>query len=78
MRAVIGQTIQLDSVPFTVVGVMSPAFEFPTSTNVEVWTPLAFDPKDMHGRSRRARSLTVIGRMRHATRRQAGARGSAA
>src|SRR6188474_803494 len=60
---VIGQTIQLDSVPFTVVGVMSPAFEFPTSTNVEVWTPLAFDPKDMHGRSRRARSLTVVGRI---------------
>ncbi len=60
---VIGQTIQLDSVPYTVVGVMSPAFEFPTSTNVEVWTPLAFDPKDMHGRSRRARSLTVVGRI---------------
>lgn len=60
---VIGRAIQLDSVPYTVVGVMPPAFEFPTSTNVEVWTPLAFDPKDMHGRSRRARSLTVIGRM---------------
>ncbi len=42
---------------------MPPAFEFPTSTNVEAWTPLAFDPKDMHGRSRRARSLTVVGRM---------------
>ena len=49
--------------PFTVVGVMPPAFEFPTSTKVEVWTPLAFDPKDMHGRSRRARSLTVVGRI---------------
>ncbi len=61
--SVIGRTIQLDSVPFTVVGVMPPAFEFPTSTNVEVWTPLAFDPKDMHGRSRRARSLTVVGRI---------------
>lgn len=60
----IGRPIQLDSVPYTVVGVMPPAFEFPTSTNVEVWTPLAFDPKDMHGRSRRARSLTVVGRMR--------------
>src|SRR6186713_1401992 len=61
--SVIGKAIQLDSVPYTVVGVMPPAFEFPTSTNVEAWTPLAFDPKDMHGRSRRARSLTVIGRM---------------
>ncbi|MBY0493007.1 MAG: ABC transporter permease [Cyanobacteria bacterium] len=61
--SIIGKTIQLDSVPYTVVGVMPPAFEFPTSTNVEAWTPLAFDPKDMHGRSRRARSLTVVGRM---------------
>ena len=61
--SVIGRSIQLDSVPYTVVGVMPPAFEFPTSTNVEAWTPLAFDPKDMHGRSRRARSLTVVGRM---------------
>jgi putative ABC transport system permease protein len=61
---VIGQTIQLDSVPFTVVGVMPASFEFPTSTNVEVWTPLAFDPKDLHGRSRRARSLTVVGRIK--------------
>ena len=62
-RSIIGKTIQLDAVPFTVVGVMSPAFEFPTSTKVEAWTPLAFDPKDMHGRSRRARSLTVVGRI---------------
>ena len=71
--SVIGKTIQLDSVPYTVVGVMPPAFEFPTSTNVEVWTPLAFDPKDMHGRSRRARSLTVVGRMGDGVTAQAGA-----
>ncbi len=61
--AIVGKTIQLDAVPFTVVGVMPPAFEFPTSTTVEVWTPLAIDPKDLHGASRRARSLTVVGRM---------------
>src|SRR5918993_4861427 len=61
--SVVGRTIQLDSVPFTIVGVMSPAFEFPTSTDVEVSTPMAFDPKDVHGRSRRARSLTVVGRI---------------
>jgi putative ABC transport system permease protein len=61
-RTVVGMPIQLDGVPFTVVGVMPPGFEFPTATNVEVWTPLAFDPKDLHGASRRARSLTVVGR----------------
>lgn len=61
--SIVGRTINLDSVPYTVVGVMPSSFEFPTSTNVAVWTPLAFDPKDLHGASRRARSLTVIGRM---------------
>lgn len=61
--SIVGRTINLDSVPYTVVGVMPSTFEFPTSTNVAVWTPLAFDPKDIHGASRRARSLTVIGRM---------------
>jgi putative ABC transport system permease protein len=61
--AVIGTTITLDTLPFTVVGVMPPGFEFPTATTAEAWAPLAFDPKDMHGRSRRARSLMVVGRL---------------
>jgi putative ABC transport system permease protein len=61
--AIVGSSIKLDTVPFTVVGVMPPGFEFPTATTVEAWAPLAFDPKDLHGRSRRARSLTVVGRL---------------
>ncbi len=60
---IVGTSIQLDSQAYTVVGVMPPGFEFPTSTNVQVWTPLAFDPKDLHGQSRRARSLMVVGRI---------------
>ena len=61
--AVAGTTIQLDGVAFTVAGVMPAGFEFPTASNVDVWTPLAFDPKDIHGASRRARSLTVVARL---------------
>lgn len=61
--AAIGTTIQLDAVPFTVAGVMPAGFEFPTASSVDVWTPLAFDPKDIHGASRRARSLTVVARL---------------
>ncbi len=61
--AIVGRTIQLDSVPYTVVGVMPSGFEFPTATKVEVWTPLAFNPKDIHGPMRRARMSTVIGRV---------------
>ncbi len=61
--SIVGKTIQLDSLPITVVGVMPAGFEFPTATNAEVWLPLAFDPKDLHGSSRRARSLMVVGRL---------------
>ena len=56
--------IDLDAEPYTVVGIMPPGFEFPTSTSVELWTPLAFDPNDVHGRSR---SLTLVGRMTSGT-----------
>src|SRR6266540_4075058 len=61
--AVIGQTIQLDAQPYTIVGVMPDEFDFPPGGNIDVWTPLSFDPNDGHGRSRKARSLNVIGRM---------------
>ena len=59
----IGRTIQLDALPFTIVGVMPAEFDFPPSGNVDVWTPLSFDPNDAHGRSRKARSLNVVGRL---------------
>src|SRR5258706_439743 len=61
--SVIGQSIQLDAQPYTVVGVMPASFDFPPSAHVDVWTPLSFDPNDAHGRSRKARSLSVVGRL---------------
>jgi putative ABC transport system permease protein len=61
-RGIVGRTIQLDAQAVTVVGVMPPGFEFPTSTPVDAWAPLAFNLKDVHGASRRARSLMVVGR----------------
>jgi putative ABC transport system permease protein len=61
--AIVGTAIKLDTLPVTVVGVMPRGFEFPTSTTVDAWAPLAFDPKDLHGQSRRARSLMVVGRL---------------
>ena len=60
---VIGDTMDLDAEPYTIVGVMPPDFEFPPGGNAQIWTPLSFDPNNLHGRSRRARSLTVIGRL---------------
>jgi putative ABC transport system permease protein len=60
---VIGRTIQLDAQPYTVVGVMPAEFDFPPGGNIDIWTPLSFDPNDAHGRSRKARSLNVVGRL---------------
>jgi putative ABC transport system permease protein len=59
----IGRTVQLDALPYTIVGVMPAEFDFPPSGNVDIWTPLSFDPNDAHGRSRKARSLNVIARL---------------
>lgn len=61
--SVIGRKIQLDAQPYTVVGVMPPQFDFPPSGDIDIWTPLSFDPNDQHGRSRRARALNVVGRL---------------
>ena len=61
--SVIGRTIRLDVEPYEVVGVMGAGFEFPPSAESDIWTPLTFDPNDRHGQSRRARSLSVIGRL---------------
>ncbi len=59
----IGRTIQLDSQPYTIIGVMPADFDFPPSGHVDIWTPLSFDPNDQHGRSRKARALNVVGRL---------------
>jgi putative ABC transport system permease protein len=61
--SVIGRSIQLDAIPYTVVGVMAAEFDFPPSADVDIWTPLSFDPNDMHGRSRKGRSLNVVARL---------------
>jgi putative ABC transport system permease protein len=62
-EGLVGTTVVLGGDAHSIVGIMPPGFEFPTATAVEVWTPLAFDPNDAHGRSRRSRSLMVVGRM---------------
>jgi putative ABC transport system permease protein len=61
--AAIGAKMSLDSQPYTVVGVMPAAFDFPPGGNIDIWTPLSFDPNDQHGRSRKARALNVVGRL---------------
>jgi predicted permease len=39
-RDILGKTVPLDGVPYTVIGVMPPHFRFPVYENQAVWTPL--------------------------------------
>ncbi|HEV2419212.1 MAG TPA: ABC transporter permease [Terriglobia bacterium] len=57
---IIGKTIHLDSVPYTVTGVM-PAWLHP---GTDVWTPFALNEPRFSPRSPRWAILTVIGRLK--------------
>jgi putative ABC transport system permease protein len=58
--SILQRTIQLDSIPYTIVGVAPAGFSFPYTT--EVWAPLAFDAET--AANRRQRFLTVVGRLK--------------
>ena len=47
---IIGKAIRLEHVPFTVVGVMGPNFQFPTR-DTQLWTPLTINPADFQTRT---------------------------
>jgi predicted permease len=59
--AILGQTISLDSRPYTVIGVMPASFDF-TADSEALWIPIAFTPerKGMHDEH----FLTVYARLR--------------
>jgi putative ABC transport system permease protein len=44
-RAIIGRTIQLNGLPYTVLGVMPPEFQYRTS-EFALWTPLDVNPRE--------------------------------
>jgi putative ABC transport system permease protein len=45
LSSVIGTTVRLNGVPYTIVGVMPPGFKFPQ--NAELWVPIRFTQKDL-------------------------------
>ena len=58
---VIGRVIRLDGAPYTVVGVMPPAYRFP-SRESEAWIPLMSDPQDWADRTNSF--LKVVARLK--------------
>jgi len=59
-RTVVGKSIDLDSVRYTVVGVMPPWFNYPKG--IEIWTPLDMSPQNLGTRG--SHSYMAIGRLR--------------
>ena len=59
-RAAVGREIQLNGLPYTVIGVMPERFDYPTYT--EVWAPWIADPREARA-ERSAGTLEVIGRL---------------
>jgi putative ABC transport system permease protein len=57
--AVVGRTISINNLPYTVVGVMPPRFRFPRRS--EIWIPMA--PISSNDK-REARSVLMIGRLK--------------
>src|ERR1044072_7890415 len=57
---VVGRTLTLNGESYTVIGVMPPDFRFYAKT--DVWTPLAFDPKEAS--ESHSNYLEVIGRLK--------------
>jgi putative ABC transport system permease protein len=44
-RSAVGQTLRLDSVPYTIIGVLPPSFQFPVR-GVQAWVPLQPTPEE--------------------------------
>lgn len=60
-RSIVGRTVPINSVDYTVIGVMPEGFEFPEYTGDEIFSPL---PATADMRDRGSASLGVIGRLR--------------
>jgi putative ABC transport system permease protein len=59
--AIVGKTLRLSDESYTVVGVMPPRFQFP-EPDVELWTPIAFSPRQIANRDRHY--LEVVARLK--------------
>ena len=61
-RSVVGRVVQLDGVPFTIVGILPPGFQFAASASADIWAPL--DRSAAMRERRGTHWLKAIGRLR--------------
>jgi predicted permease len=61
--AVIGQTLRLDTKPYTIVGVMPAGFRY-LSQEPKLWMPLAFSDDDRKPDQRHSNNMEMIARLR--------------
>ncbi len=59
---VVGRSIDIDGVPYAVVGVMPEGFAYPDEA--EIWGPLAFTADDLSENNRGSHGLEVLGRIK--------------
>ncbi len=62
-RALIGQTIRLNTIPYTVIGVMPELFYFPTPTT-QIWVPFAFTAEQKSDNERGNEFSGMIARLK--------------
>lgn len=60
----LGQTVNLDTVPYTVIGVMPASFRFPGDSNVQILAPLALNQAQERLRTQGQRDVRIIGRLK--------------
>jgi putative ABC transport system permease protein len=60
-RGIVGKTIQLDSVPYLIIGVMPPDFNFPYPAT-QMWLPLVFGRKELSPDERGDKWLRMLAR----------------
>jgi len=61
---VLGQTVNLDAAPYTVVGVMPASFRFPGESDAQILMPLALNPASERLRIQSQRLVRIIGRLK--------------
>ena len=61
---VLGQTVNLDAAPYTVIGVMPASFRFPGDVDAQILMPLALNQAQERLRTQGQRHVQIIGRLK--------------